>query len=83
MGQSVHPEPGLGRTALYPPFQSFSELARQVRAKEQDGLHSVVPRRPPRLLLFAAFPSHPAPPSVVHEPARGTTGLENSCRQEA
>ena len=46
-GQSVRPRPGRGRTTLCRPVQSFSELARRVRPKDQDGRHCVVPHRPP------------------------------------
>ena len=52
-GQSVRPGPGRGRTTFRRPVRSFPELARQARAKDQDGRHSVVPHRPP--------PSPPSP----------------------
>ena len=42
-GQSVRPEPGRGRTAACRPIRSFSKVARQVRIKDEDGRHSVVP----------------------------------------
>ena len=42
-GQSVRPEPGPGRTAVCRPVRSFSKVARQVRIKDEDGRHSVVP----------------------------------------
>ena len=44
-GQSVRPEPGRGRTAACRPVQSFSNVARQVEIKDEDGRHSVVPSR--------------------------------------
>jgi len=42
-GQSVRPEPGRGRTAVCRPVRSFSKVARQVKIKDEDGRHSVVP----------------------------------------
>ena len=66
-GQSVRPGPGPGRTALCRPVQSFSELARQVRAKDQDGRHCVVPRRLP---VFSAAARRPLPEIVSHREAR-------------
>ena len=44
------------------PVQSFSELARQVRAQDQDGRHCVVPHRPPS---SPVVPSCPPPSSGV------------------
>ena len=61
-GQSVRPGPGPGRTALCRPAPSFSEFARQVRAKDQDGRHFVVPRRPPP---SPTIPGHPPSSSAV------------------
>jgi len=46
-GQSVRPEKGRGRTTFRRPVPSFPELARQVRTKDEDGRHCVVPHRPP------------------------------------
>ena len=40
---AVRPEPGPGRTAVCRPVRSFSKVARQVRIKDEDGRHSVVP----------------------------------------
>jgi len=45
-GQSVRPGQGRGRTTFRRPVPSFPELARQARAKDQDGRHCVVPHRP-------------------------------------
>ena len=71
-GQSVRPEPGPGGTAVCRPVRSFSKVARQVRIKDEDGRHSVVPSR-----LFLNLPdkknsgtrteeivSSPSPPAV-------------------
>jgi len=52
-GQSVRPGQGRGRTTFRRPVPSFPELARQARAKDQDGRHCVVPHRP--------TPSHTVP----------------------
>ena len=42
-GQSVRPEPGRGRTTVCRPVRSFSKVARQVKIKDEDGRHAVVP----------------------------------------
>jgi len=42
-GQSVRPGEGRGRTTFRRPVPSFPKLARQVRTKDQDGRHCVVP----------------------------------------
>ena len=59
-GQSIRPGPARGRTTFRRPVPPFPELARQVRAKDQDGRHCVLPHRPPpspvvprRLPLFS------------------------------
>ena len=71
-GQSVRPGPGRGRTTLRRPVPSFPELARQVRTKDQDGRHCVVPHGPPSspvvlrcFPLFSAVPRHPPPSPAV------------------
>jgi len=71
-GQSVRPGPGRGRTTFRRPVPSFPELARQIRAKDQDGRHCVVPHRPPPssavfrcFLLFSAVPRRPRRSYVV------------------
>ena len=74
-GQSVRPGPGRGRTTFRRPVPSFPELARKVRAKDQDGRHCVVPHRPPpspviprRLPLFCdvfRLPFRPPPSPAV------------------
>jgi len=61
-GQSVLPGQGRGRTTFRRPVPSFPELARQVRAKDQDGRHCVVPRRPPP---SPVVPRRPPPSSAV------------------
>ena len=43
---AVRPGQGQGRTTFRRPVLSFPELARQARAKDQDGRHCVVPHRP-------------------------------------
>jgi len=75
-GQSVRPGRGRGRTTFRRPVPSFPELARQVRAKDQDGRHCVVPHRPPpspvvprRLPMFSdVFRCFPPSPAVPHRP---------------
>jgi len=71
-GQSVLPGPGRGWTTFRRPVPSFPELAQQVRARDQDGRHSVVPHRPAPshaifrcLPLFFARPSSPLPSLAV------------------
>jgi len=71
-GQSVRPGQGRGRTTFRRPVPSFPELARQARAKDQDGRHCVVPHRPPpspvvlcRPLSSPAVPCRPPPSSAV------------------
>ena len=44
-GQSIRRELGRGRTAVCRPVRSFSKVARQVRIRDEDGQHSVVPSR--------------------------------------
>ena len=72
-GQSVRPGPGRGWTTFRRPVPSFPELARQVRAKDQDGRHYLVPHHPlsspvvPRRLpmfsdVFRWFPRSPTVP---------------------
>jgi len=51
-GQSVRPGQGRGRTTFRRPVPSFPELARQARAKDQDGRH----RPPPSPAVFRCFP---------------------------
>jgi len=58
-GQSVRPGPGRVRTTFRRPVPSFPELARQVRAKDQDGRHCVVHHRPPSSSVVSCRP----PPS--------------------
>jgi len=62
-GQSVRPGPGRGRTTFRRPVPSFPKLARQVRAKDQDGRHCVVPHSPPpSSAVFRCFPLFSAVP---------------------
>jgi len=59
-GQSVRPGQGRGRTAFRRPVPSFPKLARQVRAKDQDGRIVSSPtisrRPPPSSAVFRCFP---------------------------
>jgi len=56
-GQSVRPGQGRGRTTSRRPVPPFPELARQVRAKDQDGRHCVVPHHlPSSPAVFRCFP---------------------------
>ncbi|KAG0638370.1 hypothetical protein HOY80DRAFT_1023181 [Tuber brumale] len=50
-GQSVRPGPGRGRTTFRRPVPSFCQHARQVRMKDEDGQHCVIPSR-----LFSNLP---------------------------
>ena len=70
MGQSVSTEPGRGRTAVHRPVVSFGRVARQVRIKDEDGRHSVVPSGP---VFSGTFPTHPSKgptPTVLSIPHR-------------
>jgi len=72
-GQSVRPGPGRGRTTFRRPVPSFPKLARQVRTKDQDGRHCVVPHSPPpSSAVFRCFPPSPAVPHHPRRPYVGT-----------
>ena len=62
-GQSVRPEPGRGRTTVCRPVRSFSQVARQVKIKDEDGRHSVVPSG-----LFWNLPHSSERRTVPHRP---------------
>jgi len=71
-GQSVRPGQGRGRTTFRRPVPSFPELARQARAKDQDGRHCVVPHRPTpspvvlcRPLSSSVVPCRPLPSPAI------------------
>ena len=56
---------GRGRTAFCRPVQSFSQVARQVGMKDEDGLRFAVPSRPELLAVLLLGPTG-APDDYEH-----------------
>lgn len=59
-GQSVRPGAGRGRMTVRHPVPSFCQHARQVRMKDEDGRHFVVPSR-----LFQNMPNRFPPKTIT------------------